>query len=104
MGRRKKLYVCTGDKCCPGKKSEALFQAFKIAVQALALSDRYKIKRANCLDLCKHGPAVTIKPDSINYGQVSPACCDLILSHHIESKQPLDELVIKKSNKHKTHQ
>jgi (2Fe-2S) ferredoxin len=101
MSRRKKLLVCTEGKSCLREDSDKLFKSLKKAVKENDLKDYYKVKKAECLGLCGHGPAIALKPDAVKYGSVSPADCQAILAHHMFSAEPLAALVMKKRKRKK---
>jgi (2Fe-2S) ferredoxin len=99
MSCRKKLLVCTEGKSCSREGSDKLFKTLKKAVKECDLKDYYKVKKAECLGLCGHGPAIALKPDAVKYGDVSKSNCQAILSHHMFSAEPIAELVVKKKKR-----
>jgi (2Fe-2S) ferredoxin len=101
MSCRKKLFVCTEGKACLREDSDKLFKALKKAVREYDLKDFYKVKKAECLGLCGHGPAIAVKPDAIRYGSVSRTQCPEILAHHMFSAEPIADMVVKRKKRKK---
>ena|ERR1700733_8750609 len=101
MSCRKKILVCTEGKSCLREGSDKLFKSLKTAVKEGDLKDYYKVKKAECLGLCGHGPAIALKPDAVKYGNVSKADCQAILTHHRFCAEPIPELFVKKRKRRK---
>ncbi len=65
----KHLLVCENERetgaCCGKKDSGALREALKKRVKELGLSDRIRVSRTGCLDVCDEGPNILLMPDNV---------------------------------------
>ncbi len=96
---KKKVLVCTEGSSCKKRGGEELFLYLKACSKTPLYQDHYKVKRSDCLGLCKHGPAVYIKKDGIKYGAVNDSIGSLILEHHYQNKKPIKDLFYKDKKK-----
>lgn len=60
-----------------------------------ALEDEFKIKRSDCLNLCKHAPSMCLQNFGITYGGVTPDNAEEILEHHLRKKKPYKKVLFK---------
>lgn len=70
----KYLLVCENEReagsCC-GKKDSGVFrEALKKNITELGLSDRIRVSRTGCLDVCDEGPNILLMPDNIWFKRV----------------------------------
>ena len=96
---KKKVFVCTKGSSCKSRGGEDLFLYLRTCAETPLYQDHYKVKRSDCLGLCKHGPALWIKKDGIKYGAVNELIGSLILENHFQHKKPMKDLFYKKKKK-----
>jgi len=69
----KYLFVCENQRfegdCC-GKAGARLRELLKQAVKDENLSDRVRVSRSGCLDVCSEGPNVLLMPDCVWFKHV----------------------------------
>ena len=90
---KKKLLVCTKDRCSKGG-ALSLYDRLTGVVAACGLEDHYKVKKAGCFGLCKHGPIVKVKPDKAVYARISKEDMIKIALRHVKKKKPLKDLAL----------
>ncbi len=71
---QKYIFVCEnkredGRVCCM-PQGEKIREALKKLVKEQGLSDKIRVSRAGCLDVCEEGPNVLVMPDNIWYRKV----------------------------------
>jgi (2Fe-2S) ferredoxin len=54
------------------------------------------VKQSDCLDACKYGPVVKVKPEGVVYGKVGAKECIKIILRHLKKKKPSKKLVVAK--------
>lgn len=70
----KHLLVCENEReagsCCGKKDSGVLREALKKRIKELGLSDRIRVSRTGCLDVCDEGPNILLMPDNVWFKRV----------------------------------
>jgi (2Fe-2S) ferredoxin len=94
--KKKKLLVCTKGKSCPRLDSFDIFDCLKKAIDHTELGEHFKVKKAECFDMCKYGPIVKVEPDGALYGRVGEKECVKIVLRHLKKKKPLKKLLVAK--------
>ena len=71
---RKYIFVCENERaegrCCSPEGSR-LRELLKDEVKRRGLSEKIRVSRAGCLDVCSEGPNVLLMPDNIWFKKVS---------------------------------
>ncbi|OIO38409.1 MAG: hypothetical protein AUJ72_02605 [Candidatus Omnitrophica bacterium CG1_02_46_14] len=69
----KYIFVCENQReqgqCCAPEGS-VLREALKKAVKVRGFSDKIRVSRSGCLDVCAEGPNVLLMPDNIWFKRV----------------------------------
>lgn len=91
-----KLLVCTEGKHCRKRGSKDVYCALRDALAKQDLEDSVKIKKSECLGMCKSGPAVEIRAFDLKFKGLSPDKCSKIIKALAKGKKPLRELAAKK--------
>lgn len=65
------LRVCVAAGC-HSSQSEQIFEALEDYVEEKGLEDEIRVKGVGCMGLCVAGPLVSVQPDDILYGSVTP--------------------------------
>ena len=84
----KHLFVCENEKdgaCCGKKGAVALREALKKRVKELGLSERVRVSRSGCLDVCDEGPNVLLMPDNVWFKKVNFENVEEILGYVAKS-------------------
>lgn len=68
---------------CGEKGSESVFEGLKAFVRDQGLSDRIIVNRTNCLKHCSRGITVTVYPENVWYGHVTPEDVETIGRDHL---------------------
>lgn len=83
---KKYLLICENDRpegvCCMPLGTE-IRESLKRSVKERGLSDRIRVSRSGCLDLCSEGPNVLLMPDNRWFKKVSLKDLDLILEEAV---------------------
>lgn len=95
-----KLLVCTKGKHCSARDSQDVLTFLRKIVEKAQLDNVFKVKKSDCLGLCKHGPVVQVEPLGLKYGGVTEIDCIDIIERHIAKKKPIKRLLIRRG-KHK---
>lgn len=94
----KTIKVCTKGKKCRKRGGPEVHDSIEKAAEKE--KDGPRVKASDCLGLCKHAPAVEVKPDGIEYGEVSPEDAAEIVSAASKGKE-VDRLLVKRKKKKK---
>ena len=100
-GSRTKLLVCTEGKHCSARDSEDVLKVLRKTIEKCELDNLLKVKKSDCLGLCKHGPVVAVDSHGVCYGGVTEADCLDIIDRHLSKRKPIKRLHIKKAKKRK---
>lgn len=95
------IFVCENKRSeddergsCGMKCSADIRARFKHEIKARGLKGIVRANQAGCLDACEHGPAVVIYPEETWYGHVTPDDVPEILDAHLNTRQPVERLLI----------
>ncbi len=105
-----KLLVCTRGKHCSARDSQDVLTFLRKTIEKAQLDYVLKVKKTDCLGLCKHGPVVQIDARSktkaktcktkdkfaVSYGGVTEVDCIDIIERHISKSKPIKRLLIKR--------
>lgn len=87
---QKQIFVCVNTKelpkeSCGQKGSSEIHQRLKDYVKEKGLSEKIRVSKSYCQDLCSYGPVVSIYPENIVYRKVAPEDIPLIIKNHIDN-------------------
>ncbi|MBY0548758.1 MAG: (2Fe-2S) ferredoxin domain-containing protein [Candidatus Obscuribacterales bacterium] len=92
------IKVCVEGKKCRKRGGPELHE--EIERCAAKEESAPRVKAVDCLGLCKHAPAVVVKPEGTEYGEVSTKDAAEIVSAASKGKE-VDRLLVKKKKKKK---
>ena len=82
----KYIFVCENkrekDACC-GAEGARIREALKELVKQSGLSQKIRVSRSGCLDVCSEGPNVLLMPDNIWFKHVEEKDIEKILAKAI---------------------
>ncbi len=91
---RRHILICADQsqpKCCDKERSIAVWNHLKKRLRELGLTRQGGIYRskANCLQICQHGPIAVVYPEGIWYHSLDEAAIDEIIDQHLINGQPV---------------
>ena len=106
MTYQKHIFVCINQRtlespriCCGEENGVAIVARFKSLIMEHKLKMEVRAQRASCFDWCEKGPIITIYPEGIFYGGVTPENIDEIFESHVLNNNPVKRLIIDFSKK-----
>jgi (2Fe-2S) ferredoxin len=94
------LFVCQNLRdpghprgCCRERGSEDVLKAFKEEIRARGVRHQIEFDGSTCMDTCAWGPVVTVYPENVWYGKVTPADVGAILDA-IEQGTVVERLLV----------
>jgi (2Fe-2S) ferredoxin len=83
-------------KCCSRKRSREAWKFLRRRLKELGLSRAGGVyaTRANCLDICTHGPIAVVYPEGAWYGHCDPPVLERILREHLLEGRIVREYLI----------
>ncbi len=99
---RRHIFLCaeqTEAKCCSREAGVESWKFLKKRLTELRLTGAAGIYRskANCLQVCMHGPVAVVYPEGIWYRNCTPAVLERIIQEHLVDGRPVEEFVIARS-------
>ncbi len=96
---RHHIFLCadqTEPKCCSREAGLESWKYLKKRLVELRLTGAAGIYRskANCLQVCMHGPVAVVYPDGIWYRNCTPEVLERIIQEHLVGGRVVEEFVI----------
>ena len=93
----RQLFFCVGARCLH-RAAEPLYQHLRARMKqhrTLASGPRRVMcARSSCLYPCNLGPLMTVHPDGVWYGDLTPERIDRIVDEHLVGDRPVEECVV----------
>jgi (2Fe-2S) ferredoxin len=97
-GYGRHMLLCIGPDCCSAEAGEAAWaqlkrRAAEINGSSDTASKVYRTK-VGCLRVCEAGPVAVVYPEGTWYGCLDAANLERVIASHLESGEPVPELMI----------
>lgn len=98
------VFFCTnkradGSQACEDYGSKAMrdYTKKRCKENGLVSDGKVRINTAGCLNRCEHGPVMVVYPEGTWYQWVDQEDVDEIIEKHLVNDQPVERLIIDKS-------
>lgn len=87
---QRQVFVCRGPRCS-ARGAEKTWTALKTGLSQRGLGDTdVLMTAAGCMFPCNHAPVVTVQPDDVWYGGVTPDDVDELIDSHLAAGEPIE--------------
>lgn len=89
---RRQVFVCRGPRCTAAGAEDTSNALILAMMRAELGDDDVLVTQTGCQFPCNRAPVITVHPDDVWYGAVTPQDVDEIVTGHLLSDVPVDRL------------
>jgi (2Fe-2S) ferredoxin len=96
---KRHMILCGGSSCCQGSIGDEVWEYLKKRTRELGEEKIFISRsRAICLRICQQGPVAVVYPEGIWYARLDVSNCERVISEHLISGRPVDDLIIARNS------